>query len=109
MFKLRELIHSRRPAAAAAALLFTALLFYAGARMLPAIADETSWEDSKFGPLDGMEESVYSQTAAAYQDSFLSVARKQQLVIGYHDKDSSRYWESAHSIHTTTASSGCCR
>lgn len=40
MFKLRELIHSRRPAAAAAALLFTALLFYAGARMLPAIADE---------------------------------------------------------------------
>ncbi|MCQ4764985.1 hypothetical protein [Cloacibacillus evryensis] len=87
MFKLRELIHSRRPAAAAALLLFTALLFYAGARMLPAIADETSWEDSKFGPLDGMEESVYSQTAAAYQDSFLSVARKQQLVIGYHDKD----------------------
>ena len=62
MFKLRELIHSRRPAAAAALLLFTALLFYAGARMLPAIADETSWEDSKFGPLDGMEESVYSQT-----------------------------------------------
>ena len=82
MFKLRELIHSRRPAAAAAALLFTALLFYAGARMLPAIADETSWEDSKFGPLDGMEESVYSQTAAAYQDSFLSVARKQQPILG---------------------------
>lgn len=82
MFKLRELIHSRRPAAAAALLLFTALLFYAGARMLPAIADETSWEDSKFGPLDGMEESVYSQTAAAYQDSFLSVARKQQPILG---------------------------
>ena len=60
MFKLRELIHSRRPAAAAALLLFTALLFYAGARMLPAIADETSWEDSKFGPLDGMEAVSYT-------------------------------------------------
>ena len=85
MFKLRELIHSRRPAAAAAALLFTALLFYAGERMLPAIADETSWEDSKFGPLDGMEESVYSQTAAAYQDSFLSVAKKQQAILGHRE------------------------
>lgn len=34
-----------------------------------------------------MEESVYSQTAAAYQDSFLSVAKKQQLMLGYQDED----------------------
>ena len=83
MFMFKKFIRSHRPAAAAALLLLTALIFYAGARMLPAIADETSWEDSIFGPLDGLEQSVYSQTIAAYQDSFLSVARKQQPILGY--------------------------
>ena len=92
MFKLKEIIRLRKQEATAAAiLLLTALLFYAGARMLPAIADETSWADTKFGPLNGLEESVYSQTAAAYQDSFLSVARKQQPILSYTTEDASSY------------------
>ena len=75
----------RTPYFAVALLLLAGVFFYGIAKMLPAVADETSWEDTKFGPLNGLEESVYSQTMAAYQDSFLSVARKQQPVLGYTD------------------------
>ena len=85
MFKLKRGMrgYMKTPYFAAVLLLLAGVFFYGMARMLPAVADETSWEDSIFGPLKGLEQSVYSQTIAAYQDSFLSVARKQQPIIGY--------------------------
>ena len=57
---------------------------FAAYRTAPkARAGGNAWENSAFGPLDGLEESVYDTAANLANNSFMSVARLQQPILSY--------------------------
>jgi hypothetical protein len=57
---------------------------FAAYRTAPkARAGGNAWENSAFGPLDGLEESVYNTAANLANNSFMSVARLQQPILSY--------------------------
>ena len=65
---------------------------FAAYRTAPkARAGGNAWENSAFGPLDGLEESVYNTAANLANNSFMSVARLQQPILSYAVDDGGIY------------------